>query len=59
MIGGADHGEVAGVVAGERVGGPHPLAADQLAVVVGVGLALGRPGQEEAGVVALRLALRA
>ena len=57
--GGADHGEVAGPVAARARRRAHPLAADELAVVVGVGLALGRPGEEEPGVEALGLALRA
>ena len=42
----------------ERVGRPDPLAADDLAVVVGVRLALRGTGEEEPGVEALGLALR-
>ena len=55
--GGVDHGEVAGAMAVERVNRAHPLAADELAVVVGVGLPLRRPREEEPGVEALGLAL--
>src|SRR5690606_14550788 len=50
--GGRHHRELAGLAAGDAVGGPQPLVGDDLAVVVQGGLVGRRGGQEEAGVVA-------